>query len=96
MGRTARERGVRVVVCVHPILFRLGPSYPFARIHQQVLDAARRAGLDAVDLAAAFDGTQPEDLWVHRSDQHPNQIAHALAARFAAERIRPLLPPCGR
>jgi hypothetical protein len=95
LGRTARLRGVKVVVFVHPILFRLGPSYPFAAVHRQVVAAAQSAGLEAYDLADAFAGKRAEDLWVHRTDQHPNEIAHALAAAFAAERIRPLLPACG-
>jgi hypothetical protein len=94
LGRTARQRGVKVIVFVHPILFRLGPSYPFAAIHRQVVDAARNAGLEAYDLVDAFAGQRAEDLWVHSSDQHPNQIAHALAAAYAAERIRPSLPAC--
>ena len=94
LGRTARLRGVKIAVFVHPILFRLGPSYPFAAIHRQVIEAAQHAGLEAYDLADAFAGKRAEDLWVHRSDQHPNEIAHSLAARFAAERIRPLLPAC--
>jgi DNA repair photolyase len=96
VGRTARERGLPVVLFVHPVLVSLDRRYPFTSEHAQVLRAARQAGLQAFDLLEAFQGQRAEDLWVHRSDQHPNERGHALAAAYAAERLRAVLPPCER
>jgi hypothetical protein len=96
MGRTSRERGLPIVLFVHPVLVSLDESYPFAGVHAQVLQAAREAGLSAFDLFDAFRGHNAEDLWVHRSDQHPNERAHAIAADYAAQRLRERLPSCKR
>jgi lysophospholipase L1-like esterase len=94
LARTSRERNLPVVLFVHPVLFRLDQRYPFAAVHRQVVEAATRAGLPAFDLFEAFQGRRAEDLWVHRSDQHPNEIGQALAADYAAARLAPLLPAC--
>ncbi len=90
----SRSSGTPVVSFVHPILFRLGESYPFADLHSKVLAAAREAGLPAHDLTDAFEGMDSGTLWVHPSDQHPNEIAHRLAAEYAAPQVAALLPPC--
>jgi len=96
MGRTSRRRHVPIVLFVHPVLVSLDGHYPFAAEHAQVLEAARAAGLAAYDLLEPFAGRRAEDLWVHRSDQHPNERADAIAAAYAAEKLRALLPRCDR
>jgi hypothetical protein len=92
----AAENGTPVVLFVHPVLFRLDDCYPFADVHRQVIAAAESAGITAYDLFPAFEGKDGESLWVHPVDQHPNEIGHAIAAEYAAERIAPLLPACPR
>ncbi len=93
-ARTAQERHLPILLFVHPVLFRLDATYPFAAVHRQVLAAATKAGLPAFDLFPAFEGRRAEDLWVHRSDQHPNEVGHALAAAYAAAKLKPFLPSC--
>jgi hypothetical protein len=94
MGRISRERQLPIVLFVHPVLVQLDNRYPFAAVHRQVLEASARAGIPAFDLMEAFRGRRAEDLWVHRCDQHPNDIGQALAARYAAEKLSPFLPHC--
>lgn len=94
ISEVAHRSGARVALFVHPILYRLDDRYPFAGIHAKVLAAARGAGMEAFDLFDAFRGRDGVSLWVHPSDQHPNEEAHRIAAEFAAERLLPLLPSC--
>jgi GDSL-like lipase/acylhydrolase family protein len=75
-----RERGIVPLLAVHPVLFRLDDSYPFVEQHLEVVADAARCGLRAVDLLPAFRGRDARALWVHPLDQHPNEIAHAIAA----------------
>jgi hypothetical protein len=90
----AAERGIPAFLFVHPVLFRLDDAYPFAALHAQVTRAAQAAGLTSFDLLEAFRGQEAERLWVHPSDQHPNEIATRLAARFAAARLAGIPGPC--
>ncbi|MBN1121049.1 MAG: SGNH/GDSL hydrolase family protein [Anaerolineae bacterium] len=94
LAQLAARNETPVVLFVHPVLFHLDDSYPFTAIHQKVIEAAGSAGITAYDLFPAFEGETGETLWVHPVDQHPNEIGHAIAAEYAADRIAPLLPDC--
>lgn len=80
----ARSRGVRFAVVLYPVLFRLDEGYPFAEIHRTVADFCEQNDIPFRDLLGAFHGHQDTDLWVHRVDQHPNEIANRLAAQDLA------------
>jgi hypothetical protein len=92
--KTANSMEVPVVFFVHPVLFRLDADYPFADIHEQVIQALRERGATAFDLVPAFAGYSGRELWVHPADLHPNEIGHRLAATFAAQKLAPMIPSC--
>jgi hypothetical protein len=48
------------------------------------------AGIAHHDLRAALSGRPAESLWVHPLDQHPNDVAHRLAAQSLAPVVRAL------
>ena len=80
--RSSAETEVGTVLAIFPWLHHLeGESYPFERAHRVVSAIAKDEGFEVLDLLPAFQGRQAEDLWVHPSDQHPNEIAHAIAAQ---------------
>jgi hypothetical protein len=83
-----RERGIPCYVVCFPILLHLDQDYPFAELHAEVGRAAGAAGAVFVDLLPAFRGREAAELWVHPTDQHPNEVAHAIAARALVERLR--------
>jgi hypothetical protein len=96
----SRERGFRVALVIFPELHRLDGSYPFEEIHALVAKTARELSIPTLDLLPAFRGRGAEQLWVHPTDHHPNEIAHGLAAEaiagfLRAERLtdRPAAPP---
>ena len=95
MAEVANRLGSPIALFVHPVLFRLDADYPFAEIHAQVIEAAGARGLAAFDLFEAFEGRDGPSLWVHASDPHPNEEAHAVAASFAATKLSGLVPACG-
>ena len=86
-----RELGVRAFLTIFPILFRLDERYPFVEAHQTIAALAERHGFEVLDLLPAFLGQGDEELWVHVTDQHPNEIGHRIAgeatARFLAEAL---------
>jgi len=76
-----RDVDVPCCVLVFPVLHRLGPDYPFREIHRTVVETATDAGAEVIDLLPAFEGQDAAGLWVHPADHHPNELAHAIAAR---------------
>lgn len=83
MTQVAREDSFRLVVVLFPVLWDLDAAYPFDDLHALIAAACREAGCEFIDLLEVYRGHRAEDLWVHPTDQHPNEIAH----RLAAERI---------
>lgn len=87
MGEYARARGTPFYVALFPILHELDGDYPFGTIHAKVRDAAEAAGARFIDFLPVLEGHEATTLWVHPTDQHPNELAHrlvgeALAAAF--------------
>jgi hypothetical protein len=87
-ARICRQRNVKLGLVIFPQLYKLNDAYPFLQIHQLVGDTCRRIGIPVLDLLDTFHGHNPETLWVHPSDHHPNEIAHALAAKSIESFVR--------
>lgn len=84
----ARAEGFAAALVIFPVLWDLGDDYPFAEIHRRVAAFAEGAGLPTLDLLPAFAGYEGPELWVHPTNQHPNEIGHAIAGRALAAFLR--------
>lgn len=85
----SRQRRFRFVVVIFPVFIQLDASYPFAEQHAMVAAACRDSGIECIDLFETFRGQAAESLWVHPTDQHPNERAHAMVAQRLSEALRP-------
>mgnify|MGYP002621993333 CR=1 FL=1 len=83
-----RSANVKLLVAVFPFFVDLDGDYPFQPIHDVVRDHCQEAGIEVLDLTAAYEGYRGPELWVHPTDQHPNEIAHDIAARAVAAHIQ--------
>lgn len=83
----ASQSGVRFVVVVFPVLWGLDGDYPLRPEHEMVAQACRAAGAEHIDLLDVFQGERSESLWVHATDQHPNEIAQSRAAEAIANQL---------
>ncbi len=94
IGGECRKRGVPWVVAIFPLLGNpLDERYPFADLHAKVAAAASAAGARVVDLLPAYRGLRPELLVVNGAgDEHPNEIAHRIAARAIFRSVVDTLP----
>lgn len=90
MQKTARARGVPVVVALWPLLVDLERDYPFSDVHDKIGRVCQKAELPFVDLLPALRGQKTESLWAHPADWHPNELAHRLAAETLAPRVHAL------
>ena len=89
--RLSAARGADFAVVMFPFMYELGDRYPLGAIHSLVAQTSRAHGISYRDLLPVFRGYDYTDLWVHPSDQHPNEKAHGLAAVDIADF---LIIPC--
>jgi hypothetical protein len=94
MGTMCRTHGVPFVVAIFPLFGNpLDDRYPFPEIHRKVSDAAAEAGAKVVDLLPAYRGLRWDLLVVDgANDEHPNEIAHRIAANTLLRALDDVLP----
>ena len=80
----------RFLLVVFPLFVRLD-AYPFEEVHATIRREAQRRGIEWLDLLDVFRGLEADDLVVFRTDLHPNEVAH----RMAADAIRARLTSLG-
>ena len=74
------ERDIPLLLVVFPFFWELNGDYPFASIHDVVGQYATDHGLPLLDLREAYSQFRGPELWVHATDQHPNEVGHRIAA----------------
>ena len=85
-----RENNIACYVVCFPILFELNDNYPFRHIHELIKREVGLAGSGYVHFIDLFDylkGIRDIKLWVHPTDQHPNEIVHRIAAEALSDFI---------
>jgi hypothetical protein len=97
MGGMCRERGVPLVVAIFPLFGNpLDDRYPFADVHAKVAQAAAESGAMVVDLLPRYRGIDWRLLVVDGADdEHPNEIAHRIAAQAIARAVDGIVPRTG-
>jgi hypothetical protein len=82
------ERDIPFVVVVFPMLSELGDAYPYKQLHAMVDAFFKDHGIDYLDLLPRFRGLDETELWVHPTDQHPNDVASRMVAEGIFEYLR--------
>ncbi|MGC6423730.1 MAG: SGNH/GDSL hydrolase family protein [Lentimonas sp.] len=86
-GQFCAEQGVDSTVVIFPVLYELTEDYPFRDIHQQIARTLEENSINYIDLYPHLKSYNATDLWVHPTDQHPNEIVHAILAEILVEQI---------
>ena len=79
--------GAELLLVIFPFFHQLQSDYPFQVIHDIVSTFARGQEIDVLDLRDAFPSYDGPELWVHETDQHPNEVAHKIAAEAVFRHI---------
>ncbi|MEX2207301.1 MAG: SGNH/GDSL hydrolase family protein [Myxococcota bacterium] len=87
---TCRRENLPLLVMLFPILHALDDGHPFLDVYGVVQRQVEGSGGQFLNLFPAFAGQDAESLWVHPTDQHPNEIAHRIAAEQLAARLAPV------
>lgn len=80
MAEVCESRQIPLVVMIFPILHDLDDGHPFLDLYAKVAASAEANGTQVLDLFPGFRGRSARSLWVHPTDQHPNEWAHRIAA----------------
>jgi hypothetical protein len=84
------SRRIHCYIVCFPLLFKLGPDYPFKDIHAMIrgeIWPESRRYVHFIDLFDRLEGKKDTDLWVHPTDQHPNELVHEIAAEALVDSI---------
>lgn len=76
-----RRHGAEFDVVVFPFLTELGPNYPFHNAHLRIAEFCEQNGIRCLDLEPELTKLAGTPLTVNAFDAHPNETAHAVAAR---------------
>lgn len=80
MKKLADDKKIPFVVMIFPLFYQTQSNYPFAEIHHFMSLELNKRGISSFDLLPAYTGVADRELWVHPTDQHPNNFAHKIAA----------------
>lgn len=75
----SEKHNFQFIVALYPVLIQLDDSYPFRNIHKTIGNYCVSLKIPFVDLLNGFLGKKGSELWVHPTDQHPNEVAHRIA-----------------
>jgi hypothetical protein len=87
-AQITRQRKVKLGLVMFPELYNLKQGYPFLGVHKLVRETCQRLDIPFLDLMDTFRGCDSAALWVHPSDHHPNEQAHALAEKAIERFVR--------
>ncbi len=86
------SQGAQLLVVTFPFVHNLGPDYQYRRVHERLDEVWRNLEVPHLDLLSAFEADPSADLVVNSHDAHPNERAHAIAAKSIAAFIDEQLP----
>ncbi len=84
---TCRDNEARLLIVAFPFFYQLNGQYPFQPIHDRLREYCEKTGVAFVDLRDDYRQYSGPELWVHPTDQHPNEVAHRIAAESAAKYV---------
>jgi len=75
-----RQANAPLIVFIIPLSHRLGPDYPLADIHQNLVEFFRDRQVPVLDLLPVLNQYPKDQLMVSRYDYHLNEFGQALIA----------------
>lgn len=82
--QSCEKHHARLLVVAMPFFYELDGNYPFQPIHDRLQKFCSEARIPCLDLREKLRRYNGPELWVHPTDQHPNSLAHRLAAEATA------------
>lgn len=82
-----KKKNIFCYVVCFPVLHRLDNRYPFFSIHSALRKEVEDKGGIFIDLFPFLKGMPDLKIWVHPTDQHPNEIVHRIVAKAIVDKM---------
>jgi len=82
------EKNIDCYFILFPLMFDLDETYPFYEAHEEIKSQIESKGIHIIDVLPAILGKEYKDLWVHFTDQHPNEIVHEIVSELLFDRVK--------
>lgn len=79
INKKTKLNGGKFVIIIFPLLYDFD-DYRFVEIHKKMASFCAKEKIPLLDLFYPYSMYRDKDLWVNPTDQHPNEIAHKIAA----------------
>ncbi|NUN96793.1 MAG: hypothetical protein HUU16_11525 [Candidatus Omnitrophica bacterium] len=84
----AQGAGANYAVVIFPFMYDLSETHPFLAVYRMIEEHCEANNIPVWSLLPDFMGWDYSDLWVHPTDQHPNEIGHRIAAESLERFLR--------
>ncbi len=91
ISQKCRELKIDFIVAIVPMMIGLEAEYPFEKEHAFLRTFLLKNGITFIDLLPAFKGKNSEELRVHETDAHPNEIAHRIIGETLSKELEKML-----
>lgn len=81
MKSESEKKGAKFIVAIFPLFYNTQSNYPFISAHESLNREFAKHSIKTIDLLGSYKGIKDSLLWVHPTDQHPNDYAHEIAAK---------------
>ena len=85
--KTCKDRNISCYVVCFPVMYKLNNNYPFIFIHLALKREVQEDRGIFIDIFPMVKGRDATNLWVHPTDQHPNEIVHEIVAKAIVDRM---------
>ncbi len=85
-----RERNIPFLIILYPWLVQLDENYPFKPVHEKLSQFCHQQEIPFLDLFPYYKGYSAKELWVGRTDSHPNVQGQEIAAKAVAQKLQQL------
>ncbi len=75
------SHGGKLQVVTFPLLHAMGSQYEYKSVHDELCRFWDQQGVAHLDLLSEYSNFAPGKITVNRYDAHPNELAHAIAAK---------------
>jgi len=86
--RMCRDNNISFMVAMFPFFHNLDGDYPFQPVHDAVRAYCEQKAIHFLELREHYRSFHGPELWAHPTDQHPNEIAHGIAAQAIADYLK--------
>lgn len=83
-----QERKIPFLIVLYPWLVQLDEQYPFQPVHEKLSQFCQQQEIPFLDLFPYYKGYSAKELWVGKTDSHPNTQGQKIAAQAVEQKLQ--------